>query len=849
MAIWAGLPDEERWGGGNDVGVDTLWWVDIHVECLVALRKYKGALVFLPRLLERWEELTTVSDPKVWRLARRLVECYVRLDMVGEAEKVVERVLEGLLKTESKMKDFISGVDGLTRRDLFEDYGSGEGREMIWSMLVELARGYERVGSVIAAEGLLRFCLGSWKRRHLGPTFEELDIVHPEGTSEKEKEESKKKMDERNEQAREERKERERTWAKTGPLDWWALFIDVLVMQGKVKEPERLVEDLTGTFEQTGPACDRLDRAFQRRVEAYKAMCVIYQRALWAEEEGILKEWKGYLGDSRDRFLLRRAVKAFGSVTRRVREKRDFVSDIDINLMSHAKESKILNLLDRNWGHRHGCVPIVRLFEDDYKSEEQKPRNFDVVTHSTEKQKYLCDYWRYCQCKNNRKRAWSIGYQDFVNKRFIMEEDQLEKKEQDDEKNKLVQTDLDDWVQRIPAPDKRTCDAGCPCRGVLIDGLLGQENIENGLWTYIEPVRPHIIPVSKVRPPYKNAKNMCNELSGDEMWLDIEDPAYDKEKGVRVWKWWQPELCTGDADGENYIIPGGLDLPSVKITTVEDDTDDFEDTEAPELESPLDPQLVKSLSSKAEIAGPSQGEIVEEPQVASTPQIDTGEASGAAADERAEQPEPVASVRKNEVKEDHKESSTAAKKRKRKRDARWWFFNPADYWTRGKRESIEKWLVMDAKTRKKYDREKKEIVILDENYIEIEKISDDEPEKEREEQKDVKDVVEQGTVAEESGHEQVVEDAVEGAEAVGEHEEGDDAGPPDDLAGPESTTDAEPGGTYEDEAGASAEAVEERACDIQGKSETPIVQEEGTTVAATGGRHNTEETWSFNNVK
>ena len=562
MCVWITFNEDERWGKGARVGVEVLAWVERHTELLMEMRKFKGALLFLPKLLDVWQDLIPMGDGKVWRLARRVVECYVNLNMVVEAEEVVERMLEILNGSLNGISD-LSGFGGSLSGGGYENetIGDGDGREMFWWMLVELARGYCKIGSVVVAEGLMRFCLGSWRRRHVGE-MRQIEIIPEGNATEEQRAKYKKEQEEVNQKEKDKRNERESTWRRSAPADWWTMFISVLVMQGKVEEPKRLAEELV--LDGDDPDRNQLESVVSRRVDAYQLMIKLYERAIWAEEDGRLKEWKMLLGESRDRFLLRRAVKAFGSVTQRVREKRDLASDIDLNLFSQAKQSKILHLLDRNWGHRYGFSPRSRWDTPDYIE--------DVTTPLVNDQRHICDYWRWCQCKRMRSRAWSIDYAEYVQKHFILEDEMIEQRPKP-----LRQTTLDNWFYLIvpsPSPRPQGCSEDCPCINANIAGLAQQATLEKKLWTYTEPTGPWRIPMPKTPARYKNPKDRpkCNELSRYDMDFDTSLPTNDNDL-ERTWKWYQPEFSMADYDDENYIVPWALDMPAINITLIEDESE------------------------------------------------------------------------------------------------------------------------------------------------------------------------------------------------------------------------------------------------------------------------------------
>ena len=576
MCVWNTLDDNDRWAKGKRAGVEVLNWVQRHVELLTGEGKFKGALLFLPRLLVAWQELIPMGDGKLWRLARVLVECYIELDMIREAEKVVERMLEMLNASSNGMTD-LSGFGGAHEGGGYENetIGDGEGREMFWWMLIELVRGYVKVGSVIIAEGIVRFCLGSWRRRHVGECVD-VEIVDVPGeaadngmTSKTEQDQLKPEMEENvhsyDQNARRRRKERESTWKKSVPTEWWTLFVEVLVMQGKVEEPQALVEELAIELEDTEVWHGK--QVFSRRVDAYRLMRRIYQRALWAEEDGCFREWKMLLGESRERFLLRRAVKTFGSFIRRVREKDDFASDIDLNLESDAEDSKVLSLLDRVWGHKHGFSPRSRWETHNYEE--------DVTTRPRCDQSYLCKLLLWCQCKKRRSRAWSIDHAELVRKRFILDDECRKQRPKPS-----TQSTLDNWLYLIIPSVCRPegCTDNCPCIDANVGGLAQQAALEAKLWIYTEPENPHRIPM-KTRARYKNAKDEPDGayVPGLDFSVDRLSTKSNEEHGCISWLWYPPEQSPGDHDGENYLRPHALDLPTITFTFVNDDNDDAEE--------------------------------------------------------------------------------------------------------------------------------------------------------------------------------------------------------------------------------------------------------------------------------
>jgi hypothetical protein len=566
MNVWLTFSEEERWGRGEKVDVDILTVVSLHVDLLMTARKYRGALLFLPKLLDVWLEFSPLGGLRLWKLGRKLVECYVYLDMVREAEKVVERMLEVRARTAGGMNELAGSIEP-SRNEIvataYEDW-----RDTFWGMLIELARGYEIVGSVIVAEGILRFCLGSWRRRYVN-AIQPREIVYSPFMSKTEKRRVLKEQEEEDARVQKEREEREKGWKKTAPLHWWSLFINILVMQGKIKEPTKLVDELMKEFDVESLAPFELpDQVLRRGIETYREMRDIYQRALWVEEEGWLREWKIGLGESASRYYLRRAVRAFGSVSRRVREQRPFAADIDLNLFSHANRSKILHDLDRTWAHKYGFAPQIWI--------QDRHCDEDVATLPIDDkgQTQLCSLWQWCRCRRKRNRAYSIDFVEVNDKWFIRDEERKAIPSKS-----FTQTTLDDWLYFI-VPPPPTCDDSCPCIAANLRGLCEQAELEKKLWTYKEPLRPHQVPMSKTKRLYRGEKVKFHGVPVNEVFLDTRDQDYDKSKGIRVWKWCQPEIMPSETEGNNYILPLSLDAPYVKITTVEDEDSDINATDS-----------------------------------------------------------------------------------------------------------------------------------------------------------------------------------------------------------------------------------------------------------------------------
>ena len=585
MGVWATFDETEQWEGGTKGGIEILGWIEGHADLLMENNKPKGALMFLPRLLDIWLDLAPKGNEMVWSIAARLVDCYLKLDMIGDAEEVIEEMLEILNSTSNGMTD-LSGLGGSPSGGGYdrEIVGSGTGRERFWAMLVDLARGYAKVGSVIVAEGILRYCLGSWRRRHVG-SLQSIRVVSGTKASEEEKADAKRFEDEENKKLKEDIKEREATWKMTAPVDWWACLIDVLVMQGKTYEASELVNSLKGGDSEAG--FDQLEKAFLRRLSSYELMKIVYQRAIWAHEDGHLREWKMILGESRNRFLLRRAVAAFGSVTGRVREKRDFQSDIDLHLKSHAKQSRILNLLDRTWEPDSGFVQRWDGPAHDLDDVPLSLRDGD--------QTFLAEFWRMCLCRRRKHRDGFLFEHHFRRLRFARLD-----KWPDEQLKPLKQTTLDAWVYIMvptPSPRPKGCNDDCPCIDANIAGLAEQAAIEKTLWNWKE-IRPRVV-INEFRHRYRGDKPDCNKLPNDEM---SAVPA-DRITSTRTWTWWQQEIWGGDSEGENYIVKGSLDIPKITISLVleQEDLDDEKQQDLiEERRERKEKEVVRSVDERVE---------------------------------------------------------------------------------------------------------------------------------------------------------------------------------------------------------------------------------------------------------
>ena len=146
MRYWADQSQEVKRGKTDMMMIG---WVDKHASLLVGLQKYRGALLFLPKLFDIWSELVPYGSTIVWRIANSLVFCYANIDKVAEAEKVATRMLE------------MSPIDETSGDSLF----------YALYLLHELGVLYLRHGRDVEAEGIFRFNLRTVKKRDVSSLF------------------------------------------------------------------------------------------------------------------------------------------------------------------------------------------------------------------------------------------------------------------------------------------------------------------------------------------------------------------------------------------------------------------------------------------------------------------------------------------------------------------------------------------------------------------------------------------------------------------------------------------------------------------------------------------------------
>ncbi|KIW24602.1 uncharacterized protein PV07_10306 [Cladophialophora immunda] len=279
MSYWRDLPHAEQWGFKDS---RLLTWVEKHMLNLMNMKKYKGALLFGTRLLERAYELKPLLGGSVCRLTYRVVYCQCMLDMADDAERAVCRLLE---------------------LPSHHQHGDDTTRAYLLFTLYELAVVLQRHGRTVEAEGLYRYNIQSSKL---------YDVKNLGGT------------------------ERYDSWRD------YVQLIMCLIEQGKVMEARKLKEE----YEDENPDKEFANSIIQNSWAAYRHSRDLYTRAVEAEISGTALEFKASLDLAETRQDLKRAVKWFGSPRRRVERGKDFESDVDLHHIGRARESRLLHLLD-----------------------------------------------------------------------------------------------------------------------------------------------------------------------------------------------------------------------------------------------------------------------------------------------------------------------------------------------------------------------------------------------------------------------------------------------------------------------------------------------------------------------
>jgi hypothetical protein len=554
MVIWASLPEDERWAtkGGSDFKV--LNWVNTHVEQLVASRKFKGALIFLPRLLERFSEtIPSKMDIRIFQPAKRLVECYVKLDRIKEADEVVEKILETFVDNPLSMKALSGNRDNRT------DVSNSTDMKLAWDVLFELARGHQEFGNYAVAEGLIRYIIGSWRRRKVG-SYEEVFWIADPKLSQEENEKERNEVEANNKASREARDEREATWKASCPIEWWCHLIELLAFQGRDVEAGRLVLMLRQEFAQDKIKKKLLRKSLTRSKDSIRKMEEIYQRACEIEKMGWTKEWQALLSRSKTSFFLRKAVKAFGNPVKRVKRGREFETDLSVGHgSSDARECRILYMLDRIWSHS-GYSSRLKTRTEGYIQ--------DIDTYPVKKQRHLCELWRWCECRKRRSRAFSLPWYECEDKWWTLEiarrEDLVKSRK------KWKQTTLDNWTYLLvdkPAPRPKRCKDDCPCINANIAGLAAQAAIEKRLWLYTEPLKPGQINRKRNTSPYRIPGKILKPHEFSKHDLNPIRCGTDFDNDYDTLKWLQAEFDVVERDDENYIIPNAVNIPTITISS------------------------------------------------------------------------------------------------------------------------------------------------------------------------------------------------------------------------------------------------------------------------------------------
>ena len=518
------------------IDITMVGWLDKHAKILVELQKFRGALLFLPKLFDIWSELATAGSMVLWRLANSLVLCYANIDKVVEAEKIAIRILE------------------------FSPIQEAHGDALYFGlhMLQELGVLYLNHGRNVEAEGVFRFILRCMKTREVRRLLD----------------------------------------GNGGKViaDWWAQLVVALVRQDRYDEA-RAVRDEYQDPRSDEPPTDKIyhNEAFmnkflsegQKRLDLSKE---VYQRGIWAEEDGMHREWKMLLretDDVKERSAYRRAVKQFGSVARRVRERNLVEIDVDIHLVSKARKSKLLHLLDRNLIHM--------AFDSKKEPGEGEPAE---EVWLLPKQHLVDEYINFHEqdCTIFRRRTASINPVEMIEKRFTRIADYQETKPKE-----LQQMEIDDYFFTIVEhPPHLDCQELCPCRDASLRGEAEFAELEYHLWDIDDSLRSNGSGGgSSARYPTSQTLVPTSALLPDEVFIR------DDEKGY--WRWMQSELALGEGPDENYIVPHSLDIPILTITPA----DGEEELTKVKNEEEVQPKITKYFSKQVVAAIP-QGNTTEQ---------------------------------------------------------------------------------------------------------------------------------------------------------------------------------------------------------------------------------------------
>ncbi|RMZ80899.1 hypothetical protein DV737_g2794, partial [Chaetothyriales sp. CBS 132003] len=498
MKYWMEQPKEVT-NGKTDLTMVS--WVEKHASLLVGLRKYRGALLFLPRLFDLWSELVPFGPTVVWRIANMTLFCYANIDKVTEAEKVAIRMLE------------MSPIDQTHGDALF----------YALHLLHELGVLYLRHGRHAEAEGIFRFNLRTVKKRDVKTLF----VVYGDKI----------------------------------PADWWVQLVVVLTAQGRHKEARKVRDEYQGGKYGEG----YMDEFLSSGEKKSQLSRELYQRAMWAEQDGMLREWRLLLRDTEEveeSFAYRCAIKQFGDIPSRVRADMPVEYETDLHLSALARKSKVLQLLEYNLIK----MSFMGKSEDEY--DDWLPPYQHLIS----------EYFSVCHCRRHRPRSDSIESWCLIDKRFVREAAaaaELDEKGENErtegnggkkkvakriQDQKLEQSHIDEYFFIIVEPtSKLSCPEDCPCREATLRGIAEYAELEQMLWEIDESLRPSSA-AARLAPPSQSVIK-TSALLPDEVFV--------RDKDRRYWLWVQRELSFDEGLEENYIVPNSLSIPVMIITPPE----------------------------------------------------------------------------------------------------------------------------------------------------------------------------------------------------------------------------------------------------------------------------------------
>ena len=450
-------------------------WLDHHCSLLVRLGKFRGALTFLEDLTDAWLEWAPYGN------GGTQIYRFLNNMVFCYASK---NYFDDAERTVIRMLELCSVAD-LDVEPLM----------IVLSALCELGICYVRFGHLVEAEAVFQFILAMARKTQADGLVEE-DYV----------------------------------WA----VDWWAQLLFVLMAQDKHEEARKVRDEWQTEHHDESYVDGYLKNAKVRHARGID----VYQRALWAEEDGKLKEFKSLIEGTDDSGALKRMVKMFGSVRWRVKEQCDWVSDLDVWEVEKASKSRILHLLGQDITYYYPDITEL-CFEGKYGKVEagddaegqQDEREQSVKDHETEaeeepqgkghiqmtkksdteskgpserleteksksrlghrwshpKQRLLHHYWRWCRCRYRRTRSQSMETFAWHEKRLTLER----VADEDQSTPELTQTTLDDYFYTLTqAPVFADgCKDDCPCRDANLQGPIDYEDlIEDRLWLWREPV-------------------------------------------------------------------------------------------------------------------------------------------------------------------------------------------------------------------------------------------------------------------------------------------------------------------------------------------------------------------------